>query len=314
MPWRVVLALVLASSLAAADPSADARKRAIVLFEEGRALAAQGKDAEACDRFVQSLELEPALGTELNLADCLQRQGHLRRAWGYYDHVATVSKREGDAVRAKFARERADAVVPQLATVNLKLAEPSVHVTLNHREVEGDAATRAELVDPGEVEVEASAPDRRKFVAKVTVAKARSVDVTVPALAKASVVTASSPGGGGGRRKRGWVYTSVGLAGLTVIDLGFAAIATNTALHREDEYESHSCSLSLATSGSVGDACRRRLRELHEWQNRALWSTLVGVALAGSATLIYIVAPTERVTITPTASATEVGVTLSARF
>jgi len=303
----LVLAILLYSGAAGAEST-----RAVALFEEGRALAAQGKDAEACDRFLQSLELEAAAGTELNLADCLQRQGYLRRAWGYYDHVARTAKRDGDVLRAKFARERAEAIVPQLATLVIDLAEADVQITVNQRAIAGEGTARRELVDPGDIEVEATAPGRKKFTSKLTITKGKTASLSIPALAV--VPTATVIATGDTRRRRNWVYGAAVLGGLAVIDLGFAAVATNTVLYREDEFEENGCSMLLGNTGTVGDECRRRLTSLHLWQGRALWSTLLGVALAGSATLVYIVAPTERVTITPTASAGQVGVTLGVRF
>jgi hypothetical protein len=311
MPGWAVVAILLYSASAAADSSSDAAKRAVALFEEGRALAAQGKDAEACDRFLQSFELEPALGTELNLADCLQRQGYLRRAWGYYDHVARVAKREGDVLRAKFARERAEAIVPQLATVVINLADPEVAVTVNERDIAGEGVTRRELVDPGEIEVAASAPGRKKFSTKLTVIKGKTAEVSVPALAATKMIVGAAPST---RRKRSWVYASAAIAGLAVVDLGFAAVATNTVLVRQDEFEEYNCGLALGYEGDIGDDCRRRLHALHQWQGRAIWSTLLGVGLAGTATFIYLMAPNERLTVAPVAGTKQIGLALSGSF
>jgi hypothetical protein len=56
------LTLVLVAGVAFAQPSPQATK----LFDEGRELAKQQKWADACDRFAQSLALDPAPGTKLN--------------------------------------------------------------------------------------------------------------------------------------------------------------------------------------------------------------------------------------------------------
>src|SRR5688572_18113756 len=42
------------------------------LFKEGRSLAAEGRHAEACPKFEQSLQLEAGVGTRFNLADCYE--------------------------------------------------------------------------------------------------------------------------------------------------------------------------------------------------------------------------------------------------
>ena len=97
MEVRGALALVAAGAIAVAAPRARADEpdharaaasHAAALFEEGRALGKAGQWAEACDRFAESLELVPAVGTQLNLADCLEREGKLRRAWQLFDGAA----------------------------------------------------------------------------------------------------------------------------------------------------------------------------------------------------------------------------------
>ncbi|HEU4616168.1 MAG TPA: hypothetical protein VFS15_28920, partial [Kofleriaceae bacterium] len=61
----------------AATDDAAPPKESTRLFEEGRALAKQGKYEQACATFSRSLELERAPGTLLNLADCHEHLGHL---------------------------------------------------------------------------------------------------------------------------------------------------------------------------------------------------------------------------------------------
>src|SRR5512135_1242544 len=101
-PVRIApcLLLLAAASTARADDSA---ARASQLFQEGRALAKAGKLAEACARFQESFDLDAETGTEVNLADCLEKTGKLRAAWHEFDTAAIVSLRAGNTTRAKFA-------------------------------------------------------------------------------------------------------------------------------------------------------------------------------------------------------------------
>src|SRR5512144_1872661 len=62
------------------------------IFQQGRDLAKLGRFAEACELFARSYGLDPALGTAVNLADCLEREGQLRRAWALFDVVARSSQ------------------------------------------------------------------------------------------------------------------------------------------------------------------------------------------------------------------------------
>lgn len=87
-----------------ADPDA---KRATALFDEGQALKKEGRVADACEKFEESYELDPAIGTELNVADCREREGKVDEAWELFDHAARTDKR---ADRAKYARARADSI------------------------------------------------------------------------------------------------------------------------------------------------------------------------------------------------------------
>jgi tetratricopeptide (TPR) repeat protein len=154
----LVAALVIGwvAIAAAQGPSEESTK----LFEEGRALAKDGKYEEACAKFEKSLALDRAPGTLLNYGDCHEHLGHLGLAWRLYDEAARASDKENNADRAKYARERAQALVPKTSTVVVRIAQKdvaTVSLTIN-----GEAAQPAvevrEVVDPGDVTVEVNAP------------------------------------------------------------------------------------------------------------------------------------------------------------
>src|SRR5882672_5439773 len=136
---RVIFAVVvLASSLVLAQPVPESPPGGGKLFDEGRELAKQGKYAEACDKFTQSYALDPAVGTELNLADCHEHLGHVAKAWHMFDDAAIQSEKTTNAARAKFARERADALIGKLATIVIPLGAGNVAgatVTINKQTV-----------------------------------------------------------------------------------------------------------------------------------------------------------------------------------
>ena len=64
-----------APSPLAAQPSATNKAAAEALYQQGSELFEQGELATACERFGVSHDLDPALGTMLRLADCLDRVG-----------------------------------------------------------------------------------------------------------------------------------------------------------------------------------------------------------------------------------------------
>jgi len=153
------IALVIASSGAGAEPAA--KQEAARLFEEGRALAAgQAKFAAACERFEQSLLLDRAPGTELNLGDCHEHLGHLASAWHWFTDAASAFEQLHDGERAAYARARAEAVQPRLAAVTVELRDIGVAglvVTIAGRTVALGSQIR-ELVDPGRIAVHVEAP------------------------------------------------------------------------------------------------------------------------------------------------------------
>ncbi len=51
------------------------RARAEEAFERGRALMDAGRTKEACGSFAESVALEPAVGSEMNLGACLEKLG-----------------------------------------------------------------------------------------------------------------------------------------------------------------------------------------------------------------------------------------------
>ena len=80
-------------STRAAEAATSQRALAEVLFRQGRELMAQGRVADACGKFAESLRLDVALGTSLNLAVCLETQGRLASAWSEYNRAAAIARR-----------------------------------------------------------------------------------------------------------------------------------------------------------------------------------------------------------------------------
>src|SRR3954463_3074713 len=98
--------LVVATASAAAF--AQNVGEAATLFEEGRALAKDGKYVEACDKFAKSLTFDPAPGTKANFADCHEHLGHNAQAYHLFVEVYEADK-GANPERSKYAKGRADA-------------------------------------------------------------------------------------------------------------------------------------------------------------------------------------------------------------
>lgn len=129
-------------------------------FQEGRALAKQGRFAEACALFTQSDAIKRTFGTAVNLGDCANRDGHARLAWQLYSEATRLADRDGAVDLARFSRQRASSVASALCTIVVTLEDSAVTgltVRIGGRDVPPATEIR-ELVEPGEVDVVIATP------------------------------------------------------------------------------------------------------------------------------------------------------------
>jgi len=312
------LVLALASTAHADDNAARASK----LFEEGRALVKGGKLSEACGKFEESFTLDAQTGTQVNLADCYEKTGKLREAWQQFDAAAIESLRAGNSVRAKFARDRADALDAKLAQIVLHVAQPTlpgltIHVG-DHTLV--PAIEIHDRVVPGDVEITITATDRTDFHAQVQGAAGTKRDVYVilekpgsdvpptpqplkpespigPSLPPPSI--AASPTYEE-QRDRGRVHIAYALGGasivtgLTGLGIAFYAKSAYDDAVKQNDIAKANHEVHVSDVGTVFGAA--------------------SLACGAAAAIIYFTAPMERVVVTPSASSNSASVTVFARF
>lgn len=141
-------------------------------FAEARALMGQGRFAEACPKLEASYQLEPAVGTLLNLGDCFERVGRTASAWIRFRDAAAMAATQGQREREGVARQRAAALEPRLCRLVIKEgARPRADLAVTR---DGAPVARAALgipvpVDPGAHTVEATAPGSSPFAAQIEV-------------------------------------------------------------------------------------------------------------------------------------------------
>jgi hypothetical protein len=157
---RILGLLLLLEAFALAQPTPASVQQARLLSDKGTALMLQMSYEGACDAFTKSLALNAVFTTQLKLADCQEHLGRLAAAWQLYEEVATTST---IPEQTSFAREHADKLLGKLATLLIKLSDPSIDgtvVKVNGESVEPAAKIKA-MVDPGEIEVEVDVPGRK---------------------------------------------------------------------------------------------------------------------------------------------------------
>ncbi|MEJ7604352.1 MAG: hypothetical protein WKG01_41210 [Kofleriaceae bacterium] len=309
-----IVALTAAGAAAQApSPAAEGAR----LFEEGRALVREGRYAEACDRFAQSYQLDRAPGTQLNLGDCAQREGQLRRAWLLFDDAARSYQKAGREVAAKHARGLAVALEPRLATVIVKLAEPQL-AGLALRIGDHAAAPASQIVEhleAGTVTITATAPGREPFTTAATGELGKQVMVEIPVLAPqrgpiapltTQLVAPVGP------RDPGRVKLAIGF-GIT----GVATVATSTVLgllaRRTYKAAERDDCVRMAGQLACTEEGLSRIDRASARANLATAIAIGGGALVAVGAILYVTAPRERL-ITPIATSNMVGLTMFSRF
>ncbi|HKQ68060.1 MAG TPA: hypothetical protein VJT73_01910 [Polyangiaceae bacterium] len=219
----VLPALLTGPAARAQAPSGGNKAAAEALFEEGRRLLAARNYREACPKFTASQNLDPALGTMMNLADCYEKNGQTASSWAQFREAAQEARKMGDTRRERVAQQRAGALEKTLSKMTITAQKAS--------RIEGLALTRDGTpvdralwgfplpVDPGDHVVDASAPGYKKWTTTVHVEGTdATVEVQIPALEKQNEAVVST--GTESRRPPLLLLATAGGVALTGIAMG----------------------------------------------------------------------------------------------
>lgn len=227
------------------------------LFTEGRELLEKGRFAEACEKFRQSAESAPAIGTLINLGYCYEQIARFRSAMDAYAEAEMLAKQAKDDKREKFARERFAAVEPKSLKLVVRVgdaASTGIEVKRNNVVVPPAQWGIPLAVDPEDFVITASAPGRVSWRgAVIGRGEGAMITVIVPTLEEARDTARAAPEAtayGG--------LASIGTKRLVALGLGGAALATigaGTALAfgAKSRYDD-----SLAHCDEGGGACDDR--------------------------------------------------------
>jgi hypothetical protein len=181
-----VLAAVLSLSFGVSEVHAQ-QAEANVLFDEGRNLMAQRRFDEAVTKLKQSNQLDPAVGTLLNLGECYVALGRTTSAWTAYREAASLAASTKQRERERFATQKATELESQLSRLTIvvppPVRAPGLTVLRDGILVPEGLWSEAFPVDPGMHEVEARLSDKRVWNKQVQVAaNADKVTVEIPKL------------------------------------------------------------------------------------------------------------------------------------
>jgi hypothetical protein len=312
-----IAALSLLSALcpddALAQSSAQDTAVARSLFRDARKLMESGRYTEACPKLEESQRLDPGVGTQFNLADCLEHTGRTASAWALFLDVASATRAAGQNDREAVARDRAEKLEKKLSRLSLRVEEtdPALEIRRDGA-VLGRPSWGTEVpVDPGTRIIEARAPGKQTWFTRIAVPPTATVTVvTIPKLedapqgetpaptgANAPVgATAAAPSGAetpstsGGSSGAGQRVVGLGLGGVGVVGL---AVGTFFLLRYEAKNSDAENVCPTSTECEPGDQIEHD-KLVQEAKDSAPWVYVgfgVGGAALAAAAIVYLTAP-----------------------
>ncbi|WP_272458688.1 tetratricopeptide repeat protein [Polyangium jinanense] len=325
----VVFAVSLCVGPAHAGPAED-RAAADALFQEARALAKEGRHAEACPKFAASQKLDPRPGRLLALGDCYETAGQTASAWATFREAASAAQAAKDERRTEEAVRRAGELEPKLAKLVVEVAPEArvagLVVKRNGKVVEAEVWGSVVPVDPGEQRIEVTAPGKKAWAEKVVAGEGAVTRVKVPALGdevKVERVASAKEEGAG----KSWALLAVG-GGLALAGIGTGIgllVAANGADEEADALDASmpdaACDPAHPEHAANKATCATLLSTLQRkdtFFNVGTGALVVGGVLAVG-TVLYALWPAEKRTTTgltfvPTVTTTFTGIAARGQF
>lgn len=314
-PWRCAIsALAVAVSLQA-PPAAAQRAEATFLFDEGRAAMARRDYAAAISKLDQSQQLDPAVGTLLNLAECYALLGRTASAWSAYRDAASLAATTRQLERERYAARKAQELEPQLSRLIVIVKPPAripgLSLTRNGVALPEALWGAAIPVDPGAQHLEAKAPGYQTWKLDVDVtdaAASRQVEMselvaepaapsaTTPAPVAAAPVTVPAAQPAAVARDRGEAQPGRS----TLPTLGWVGLATGAVslgagvfffVDGRSKISDAHCPDQICVRG-VGDKSLHDSGRSHE--KLGVGFGIAGVVLAGAGASLLLLAPPTR--------------------
>jgi hypothetical protein len=267
------VAALLFATLAHAEP----RASAVELFAHGRALAAEGKCADAIPFFLDTLKIEASIGALLNLAECHEKLHDDMRAYVRYREAEALAREKSDD-REPLARTRAEALAPHVARL-VVTAPAGVRVTIDGN----DARAGENVVTEGDHAVRASAEGRSAWSGVAHATIGRTEPVVVPNL-DAAIVEAPKTRTSNTPRTIGIVMTTIGAASVVA-----GGVFGGLAIAKKNEEVSASTGPSQAAFDDAKNAA-------HAFGDASTALFIAGGVLAVAGIVVWLVAPRSPVT------------------
>jgi len=254
-----LLVLALAPTALAQSKSPEDVKRADTLFKQAQKLRDAGQVSQACADFAESLRLDPALGTLLNLADCHAADGKTATAFAEFEQAEHQAQARKDHERESFAHEQVNALSPRLSYVQLAPAPGATFdtVTLDGAPLERATWSAHVALDPGPHKLVFSADGKVPRTVEVTVSVpgVQTVPVaSLDAIAAPPPPSPPSPPPPPPEPSRGPSLQTLGfvLGGVGVVGIGFGSYFGAAAISNKNSGNAH-CSGKFCDAQGLSD-------------------------------------------------------------
>jgi hypothetical protein len=255
----LVFALGSAVALFSTHANAQATDAAAAeqLFVSARAAMEKGDFNTACERFAESQRLDPAAGTLINLADCLDRQGKIASAWQRWKEALEMLRPDDE--RRAAVSQRAQSIEARVPKLELRLSAKAPPGTIAERDgvAMGSASFGISLpIDPGPHRLVAKAPGhaQREYALTVREGESSTLEIepgdaiageaTPAAPVRASPTPAAPARDSGSPATRTWGFVGLGVGTVGLLVGGTAGV------------------LAITKKSEMEEACRRVGEEL----------------------------------------------------
>lgn len=302
---RLALLALLWTTHATAQPSDTFQKaQAEALFQEGRALAANGDCEKAIPKLEASQALESSTGTLLNLGTCYETLGKIASAWVSYRGAASLARSRGQTEREDAARERVKVLEPQLSYLKIQLrdAASDVEVELDGKRVEPAVYGSAFPIDPGARVLVARRPGYVPWQKNVQVSgNGGSLAVEIPALVPiastspppparpapvaSSTFMRSERGAPPESSQKTWALVA---GGVGVVGLGAAGVFSLLSVGKNSDSKEHCDPNDETRCTERGDEIRDEARRYADF---ATVGFVLGAVGTGTGVVLWLTAP-----------------------
>jgi hypothetical protein len=292
----VLAAALGASGRAHSEPLPDEATR---LFQEGRAALGNEDYKLASTYFEQSYQLDPGLGTLLNLAVCEEKLGKLRVALAHLHvarEIAELADRRRPLVEHRIAQ--LEARLPRLTVRRSSTIDASVTLSLDELPLAASEIATTIRIDPGRHVLDCEGPHGERCTTVFTVSEGEEIEqiavvthrsVASPAPPTTIVVAAAPPPNAppvSTAQERRSVAYAVGGFGLATLVVG--AIAGVGVLRQKGIVDSHCDERGCDAEGFAAAEKGSTLSAI------STAATVIGVAGIGASAFLFLSAPTSQ--------------------